>query len=91
MEALVDTIPEVITSENETSGIKLLLKTVSQITKPTLTIDYMSVRNIKRSLQCDLEGYMAQNNILERDIHAAKEELRKNPFLNLKVLKPLEP
>lgn len=81
LEALVDTIPDVITSENETSGIKLLLKTVSQITKPTLTIDYMSVRNIKRSLQCDLEGYMAQNNILERDIHAAKEELRKTSLL----------
>lgn len=83
LEALIDTTSQAITSDNETSGIKLLLKAVSQITKPASTIDYMSVRNIKRSLQCDLEGYMAQYDKLEKDIHATEEDLRNTSLLQL--------
>jgi hypothetical protein len=81
LEALIDTTSQAITSDNETTGIKLLLKAVSQFTKPASTIDYMSVRNIKRSLQCDLEGYMTQNDKLKKDIHATEEILRNTSLL----------
>lgn len=81
LEALIDTTSQAITSDTETTGIKLLLKAVSQFTKPASTIDYMSVRNIKRSLQCDLEGYMTRNDKLKKDIHATEEILRNTSLL----------
>lgn len=81
LEALIDTTSQALTSNNEISGIKLLFKAVSQITKSTSTIDYASVRNIKRSLQCELDGHIAKNDKLELDINEAEEELKSTSLL----------
>lgn len=81
LEALIDTTSQAITSNDKVSGVKLFFKTVSQITKSATTLDYMSVRNIKQSLQCELDGYIAKNKKLQLDINKAEEEVKTTTLL----------
>ena len=75
LEAFMDTASDALSQTNEIEGFKMLFKAVTQITKTPTTLDYDTVRNIKRSLQSELNGYDGQINQLNNEISKLEAEL----------------
>ena len=75
LEAFMDTASDALSQTNEIEGFKMLFKAVTQITKTPSTLDYDTVRNIKRSLQSELNGYDGQINQLNNEISKLEAEL----------------
>ena len=58
------------------AGANILFKTLDQVTKSHTKLNYESVRNIKRSLQSDLEGFEAQLAKYDADIAKLNDEIK---------------
>lgn len=81
-EGEVDKFETFITNSSQVEGVskekvgfKMLFKTFSQITKSPTSIDYESIRNIKRALQSELNGYDNQIEKLDNEIAALEIEI----------------
>lgn len=68
-------------SKPEVVGLKMLLSMLTQTTKTPSTLDYESLRNIRRSLQSKLSGIEAQIAKIDNEIENIKAEINELSIL----------
>ena len=81
LEKFANTASQCLETTDESTGIKLLIKSFADLTHTRKVLDYDSVSNILRALHNELEGYEAQNRQIDDYIIAAESELKSASFL----------
>lgn len=81
LEKFANTATQCLETTDESTGIKLLIKSFADLTHTRKVLDYDSVSNILRALHNELEGYEAQNRQIDDYIIAAESELKSASFL----------
>lgn len=81
LESFVSTASQKDVTNNLISGMVVIGKVVTQMTKQPKTLDYNSACNIKRSLQSDLKGYETQLEKIDVNIMQIKKELSDTSFI----------